>query len=84
MSQNNPYWFSAKRHGFGWGFPTCRQGWFVLLIYAVLLVGGGFLCFLLDRPILWLCVLAVVLTLCLFAVFRLKGPPARWRWGDET
>ena len=83
LPQDRQFWFSAKRYGFGWGFPTRWQGWLVLLIYVVLLVGGGFLCFSLTRPILWFCVLAAVLTICLFAVFRLKGPPPRWRWGNE-
>jgi len=34
------YWFPAKRHGWGWGFPVTWQGWAVLVVYLVLIIGG--------------------------------------------
>ena len=28
-----PYWFPAKRYGWGWGFPSAWQGWVVFIIF---------------------------------------------------
>ena len=36
------YWFPAKTFGWGWGLPTCWQGWVVTVAYVVLLGGGAF------------------------------------------
>ncbi len=33
----SPYWFPAKRYGWGWGAPSAWQGWVVLLVFIALL-----------------------------------------------
>jgi hypothetical protein len=37
------YWFPVRptRHGWGWALPQVWQGWAVLLIFLVLIVGGS-------------------------------------------
>ncbi len=41
MQDNDPgndYWFTAKLYGWGWGLPTCWQGWVVLHAYVLCMV----------------------------------------------
>ena len=81
MSTRPPYWFRAKRYGWGWGLPLVWQGWVVLAIFALLMVAGvvvvlpsyGQLFF--GGYVALLCVLLV-------AVCWIKGEPPRWRWGE--
>ncbi len=77
----NKIWFPSKSYGYGWGPPTCWQGWVVLLIYFTLLAGGAFLMFSekKDAPIFIL--YAIGLSLILVFVCRLKGEKPAWRWG---
>jgi hypothetical protein len=37
-----PYWFPVRpaRNGWGWGLPVAWQGWVVLLVFFVVLIGG--------------------------------------------
>ena len=75
-----PYWFPAKRYGWGWGAPIARQGWAVLLGFNALLSACAFL---LPPGVNTLGFVASVFVLCvaLLAVCFLKGEPAGWRWG---
>ena len=34
------YWFPAKRYGWGWSFPTTWQGWLVMALYLILILGA--------------------------------------------
>jgi hypothetical protein len=91
MNENQPVpapakrdiWFSAKKYGYGWGPPTCWQGWLVVLVYAAL-VGAGIVIFLpkLHRPDYFSAYL-LALTAVLIAICARKGEPARWRWGGK-
>lgn len=75
-------WFPAKRYGWGWGMPTCWQGWAVIAVYLVLLVGAIVAIRPERQPVHF--VLAVMgLSAALVAVCWLKGEPPRWRWGDK-
>jgi hypothetical protein len=77
-----PYWFRAKRYGWGWGLPLTWQGWFVLaLFFALVLLGAvvllpaqGQLAF-----VAWCTVLCVLLV----GVCWIKGEPPAWRWGRK-
>ena len=73
------YWFPAKTFGWGWGLPTCWQGWVVYVIYVALLFAG-------IVEILWerksppgLVVYAIGLSLVLTFVCWLKGEKLAWR-----
>ena len=35
MDTPKRYWFPAKQFGWGWGLPTCWQGWAVFAAYLV-------------------------------------------------
>jgi hypothetical protein len=43
MPSPGPYWFPAKRRGWGWGPPTAWQGWLVLAVFALLVIAGAVL-----------------------------------------
>ena len=83
MSDKKNYWFVAKTYGWGWGLPTCWQGWLVYGIAAVLLVAGVFIFppvthMMLFQAYTWSVVLILV------AVCWIKGEPPSWRWGKEV
>src|SRR5438477_3179605 len=76
------FWFPAKRYGWGWGFPTCWQGWVVLALFGILLAAGTVVfppASSLGAYLLYVVVLSLLLT----GVCWLTGEPPRWRWGDR-
>ena len=80
MAAKPPYWFHAKRYGWGWGLPASWQGWVVLLVWLGALTDGmrllrG------ERPQQWLFLVLMIVLLTL--VCYLKGEPPRWRWGGD-
>jgi hypothetical protein len=77
-STQQPYWFRAKRYGWGWGLLAAWQGWVVLVSWvAILLVVTPLL-----TPVLFYLFIAVMCAL-LLAICYAKGEPPRWRWGKE-
>jgi hypothetical protein len=74
-------WFPAKRHGWGWGIPTCWQGWAVIIAFYLLLGVAAVL--LLPRHPARFVFSCIVLSAALVAVGCLKGEKPRWRWGNE-
>lgn len=82
MPSRPPYWFPAKRYGWGWGLPVAWQGWVVLGVFALLVVAGAF--WLLPRYGAAVFVAYdVVLCLVLVVVCWRTGEPPRWRWGGR-
>lgn len=77
--QTKQYWFPAKRYGWGWGVPSCWQGWLTMGIWLGLLLADGML--FAARSILLFQAIAVLLTSILIAICWWKGEPPRWRWG---
>ena len=82
MQTDPEYWFHAKRYGWGWGLPTCWQGWIAYGAYFALLALAVFFFRVDHRPIVFVFVV-VILSLALFVVCWIKGEPPRWRWGDD-
>ena len=80
-SSSEPYWFPAKRYGYGWGPPATWQGWVVLAVYLALVAAGMFL-FPPHVELLPFLVYEFVLTLGLIVVCYAKGEPPSWRGGD--
>lgn len=76
------YWFPAKRYGWGWGLPTCWQGWAVFAAYFALL-GAGILLLHPGRSPATFLAFALLISAALTAVCWWKGEPPRWHWGDE-
>jgi hypothetical protein len=75
-----PYWFRAKRYGWGWGLPLCWQGWLVLAAYAVLFIGGFLWVPPAERTVAFV-VYVNVISVLLVIICWIKGEPPRWRWG---
>ncbi|MGE8281982.1 MAG: hypothetical protein ACN6O2_16305 [Stenotrophomonas sp.] len=76
--QKRGYWFQAKTHGIGWGWPLVWQGWFVYGLAAVLLV-AGFVLFPPSTTPIALAVFNGAVILALLLVCWLKGEPLRLR-----
>ena len=81
MPRQPPYWFPAKRYGWGWGPPTTWQGWVV--------VGGFFAAqlrlalVLLPRSPARFALASLGLAAVLIVICWLKGEPPAWRWGNR-
>ena len=80
MLGEHRYWFPAKRYGWGWGIPTCWQGWAVLIAYF-LLIGLAIIVFRPDRTPVAFLASTGFLSLVLVGICWLKGEPPKWRWG---
>ena len=77
----SPYWFRARRYGWGWGLPLTWQGWCVIGGYlAVVLVP---LFFGTAGAIATLVAAAVATPILLWICYR-KGEPPKWRWGAKS
>ncbi len=81
MDAGKPYWFKAKRYGWGWGLPSSWQGWTFFVPWFTALVAVA-LHFLPGQPLAFVALL-VLLTAILVAVCFIKGEPPSWRWGDS-
>lgn len=77
------YWFRAKRYGWGWGLPCAWQGWLVLVVYVVLVLGGIPSVHARRGSIAYLAYIAI-LTGALIAICWFTGEPPRWRWGEAS
>lgn len=79
--KDDRHWFAAKRYGFGWSYPVTWQGWLVVAVYFVLLVGG--IAFLRARPgVFPVGAWVAIVTFALIVIVIAKGErPLKWRWG---
>jgi hypothetical protein len=77
----HPYWFHAKRYGWGWGLPATWQGWVVLITWltAVTLISP----ILAVRSMLYFAIFIILMTSVLLAICFAKGEPPKWRWGNH-
>mgnify|MGYP006274330313 FL=1 len=80
MDEKPRYWFPAKTYGWGWGLPTCWQGWAVIVGYLGLLWANAQWHPPSEYPIGYF-VGVTALTLLLVAICWRVGEPPRWRWG---
>ena len=79
VSNDRPYWFPAKRFGWGWGPPGTWQGWVVLIGWMALVTVGA--AFLAGRHWWGFAAFMIAMTALLVGVCYAKGEPPRWRWG---
>jgi hypothetical protein len=80
MTEDDSFWFEAKRYGLGWTLPVTWQGWLVVLIYLVLLVTGLWAIAVPKYRLIY----AIAISVLLVAVIVWKGEkPFRWRWGED-
>ena len=77
-----PYWFAAKRYGWGWGLPLVWQGWVALAVFVVL-IALDIILFPPHSHLVRFLLCTLTITLAFMAVCWLKGEPPKWRWGDN-
>ena len=80
MKRNTPYWFHAKRYGWGWGLPSAWQGWVVFAAFLGLMIALPSL----ISPSVSIVAYIGAVTLAagvLITICYLKGEPPKWRWG---
>lgn len=74
-------WFSAKRYGYGAGLPIAWQGWLILALHMLVMIGLAVL--LRDRPV----ALVIGVTLAALAPLPIYAARTeggwRWRWDGE-
>lgn len=82
--KDNPegYWFKRKLYGWGW-VPATWQGWVVVSLSVVVLVGGIYIGEVDDAPGAMLLGIILMLAIVLFFGFK-KGERPRWQWGREN
>ncbi len=84
MNSKN-YWFKAKTYGWGW-VPARWQGWLVLAVWAVLMLGNYYLMGGANMPdddvVAYIC-RTIILAIALMVVCWLTGEKPRWRWGEK-
>ncbi len=78
--ERSPYWFPAKRYGWGWGLPVTWQGWAVLVAYVALVAIGAFAFPPHANPAGFIAYIGLI-TGVLVLVCYMKGEPPKWRWG---
>lgn len=75
-------WFPAKRYGWGWGLPSCWQGWVVTVTFIALVTIHFSLTSPETDPIQFI-VYLVILFSAFFIILWAKGETPRWRWGES-
>lgn len=83
---NKKLWFKAKTYGWGWQ-PTSWQGWLVLVVYIVLMVGMFFyfdnIYYSSIDTLIYFAIAYVPATFLLFYICVKKGEKPKWRWGKK-
>jgi len=82
MNRPQPYWFPAKRHGWGWGLPSTWQGWVVFAVYLASIVAISITCPPRTGEVRFVALVALASAL-LTLVCWLTGEPPRWSWGKR-
>jgi len=79
--RENPYWFPAKRYGWGWGPPTRWQGWAVLIVWFVAIAVAAAL--LMPAHLVAFLGFNLLMIVLLLLICYAKGEPPAWRWGGR-
>ena len=78
-TQDQRYWFPAKRYGWGWGFPRTWEGWTVILAFTAVVV----IVAIAGRGAVWRMPVILLATIVVLVICLKKGEPTRWRWGGD-
>jgi uncharacterized membrane protein YhaH (DUF805 family) len=81
MNDPKPYWFPAKRYGWGWGPPATWQGWVVLVVWLGIIISAS--PWLALKSTMLFFVFIILMSAVLISICYLKGEPPRWRWGRD-
>jgi hypothetical protein len=86
MSEEQTPWFRARRYGYGAGLPITRQGWALILVYGLTLIGIGRLAKMdhgLPRIAAFALFLIITPIVMIIAARRTRGGWT-WRWGSDA
>lgn len=78
MQPTSPYWFPAKRRGWGWGPPRTWQAWVVIVSWLIAVAAAARGLLPIHRGAFGIVVLLLVVLL--LSICRAKGEPPAWRW----
>jgi hypothetical protein len=78
---DGPEWFARKRYGLGAGLPNSWQGWLVLVVYLVIVIGPFLL--LGETSPATFAILIVATAIFLVIASRTTRGGWRWRWGKD-
>ncbi len=79
LDNDQKFWFHAKSFGYGWGLPASWQGWVVLVLYLVFVIGTARL-----APSDFKLPVIIILTVMFIIVVVFTGErPAKWRSGKD-
>jgi len=85
-NNNSKLWFRAKTYGWGWT-PSTWQGWFLVLIYLIQVIGLSIVAEQLFQTITGVIVYIILVansTIGLIVISYKTGEKPRWRWGKNT
>jgi hypothetical protein len=74
------YWFRAKRYGLGWSLPLTWQGWAVFVAWILVLILGNR--FVIPRTLPMRCGFIVAMTIIMLVICYWKGEPSGRRWNS--
>jgi len=82
--KDNPegYWFKRKLYGYGWT-PARREGWIVLFIYLVLVLGTIIYAQTNIVAPKVLIGLVLIATISFIVICWKKGESLKWQWGKN-
>lgn len=84
LSDERPYWFPAKKFGWGWGPPVTWQGWAFMLVWLAILGVGLIVLVSRHESLGWLLLYPLLMSVVMLIVCYWKGEPPKWRWGDRS
>ena len=74
-------WFRARKYGYGWT-PVTREGWFVTVVFIVLLLFAGFRVEQTGDVVSFITFLTISIAV-FFTIAYKTGERPRWRWGNK-
>jgi hypothetical protein len=74
-------WFRVKRFGFGAGLPCSWEGWAVMAVFLVIVLGSGVLAQ--THPIVHIATILTATAVMVAIAWRKSDRPWKWRNGGE-
>jgi len=80
----NKPWFRDRKYGYGWGLPTGKEGWTVVISYLLLV----FLMTLqlgtkpTQNMVIFYVIQVLLSTILLLTICYASGEKPHWKWGE--
>jgi hypothetical protein len=76
-----PHWFAPKKYGMGSGLPIAWQGWVLLALVLVIVIGSSLL--FADKPAVVTAIILPVTAIFMLIAAKTTEGGWRWKWGDK-